>query len=235
MQLVSFTVTKYRSIKRAHKIQVERQTVLVGPNNEGKSNLLRALVTAMQILRGARQAQFVTRGGTGRLATTSSAYRWERDYPQALQATDPQGRFEITLEFELSPEEIADFRREVRSTLNGTLPIRISLGPERDVAITVIKKGPGGKALTAKSSTIAQFVSRRVNIEHIPAVRTASAAEQIVDQMVERELETLEGDPAYREALDSIAELQRPVLGRLSESIKETLVKFLPSVRDVSV
>ena len=54
MRLVSFTVTKYRSIKRAHKIQVGKQTVLVGPNNEGKSNLIRALVAAMRVLTRAR-------------------------------------------------------------------------------------------------------------------------------------------------------------------------------------
>lgn len=233
MRLVSFTVTKYRSITRAHKIRVARQAVLVGPNNEGKSNLLRALVTAMRVLGEARHEvppelrKFRLHG--------REFFDWSRDFPLGLQQKQPAGRSEITLEFELTPEEVQDFRREVSSDLNGTLPLRISLGDRGETRIEVVKKGPGGKALTAKSSKIAQFVSERVNFEQIPAVRTASAAEEIVSRMVERELEPLESETAYKQALDAIAELQQPVLDRLSASIKSTLVQFLPDVSKVEV
>jgi len=234
MKLVSFTVTKYRSIKKAHKIRIGRQTVLVGPNNEGKSNLLRALVTAMRVLTRPRLGYRRAAVGAIRFRHYTD-YDWERDYPQDLQPSQPQGRSEITLEFELTPEEISNFRREVRSTLNGTLPIRISFAPEGETKIVVVKKGPGGKALTQKSLVIAEFVAQHASFEHIPAVRTASSAQEIVNTMVERELETLESEPAYRQALDSIAALQQPLLDRLSSNIKETLIKFLPNVTDVRV
>lgn len=103
-------------------------------------------------------------------------------------------------------------------------------------SINVTKKGGrGAKALTAKSPQIARFVSRRLEFEHIPAVRTASAAQRIVAQMVERELETLESEDAYTQALAAITSLQQPVLDRLSLSIKETLSQFLPDVADVTV
>jgi len=51
MELISFSVQNYRSIAKANRIEVGRSTVLVGPNNEGKSNVLRALVTAMEVLK----------------------------------------------------------------------------------------------------------------------------------------------------------------------------------------
>jgi len=52
MQLVNFSVTNYRSITKAHKINLQNITVLVGRNNEGKSNILMALnVGKRQILR----------------------------------------------------------------------------------------------------------------------------------------------------------------------------------------
>jgi putative ATP-dependent endonuclease of the OLD family len=162
-------------------------------------------------------------------------YEWDRDFPQDLQAKEPAGRSEITLEFSLTPHEIADFKRSVKSDLNGTLPLRLSLGRDSDAQIAVVKKGPGGKVLTSKSRAIAEFVSRRVNFEHIPAVRTASSAQDIVTAMVARELETVESHKDYRAALQSIAALQRPLLDRLSSSIKDTLVKFLPDVTDVRV
>jgi hypothetical protein len=238
MRLVSFTVLKYRSIKTAHKVKVGSRTILVGPNNEGKSNLIRALVTAMSVLTTVREhaTAFIQERGRVRvpLMFQRSGYDWERDYPIELQ-DDLSGESEITLEFQLSNEEIEEFKSEIKSSLNGTLPLKISLGARGWVSIRVAKKGIGGKKLTAKSARIAKFVSRRVNFEHIPAVRTASAAQRIVAEMVERELAVLEAEPRYNEALRAIEDLQQPVLNRLSISIKQTLGQFLPDVSDVKV
>jgi len=50
MKLVDLSVTNYRSITNAHKITLQNLTVLVGKNNEGKSNLLTALNVAMTTL-----------------------------------------------------------------------------------------------------------------------------------------------------------------------------------------
>lgn len=235
MKLVSFTVTKYRSIKKASKVQIGRTTVLVGPNNEGKSNLIRALVTAMRAVTWARH-DLPRAGSAGALRLRHRVdYDWERDYPQDLQESDPNGRSEVVLEFELTAAEIRDFKRVVKSALNGTLPLRISLGRDFAAQIAVVKKGPGGSALTAKSRAIAGFVSERTNFEQIPAVRTAVSAQEIVGAMVERELATLEDDSKYQAALDAIATLQQPLLDRLSSNIRETLAKFLPDVAEVRV
>lgn len=51
MRLSSFSVVNYRSITNARKIQTNKTTVLVGKNNEGKSNILRALTLAMDIMK----------------------------------------------------------------------------------------------------------------------------------------------------------------------------------------
>lgn len=235
MKLVSFTVTKYRSIKNAHQIHVGNMTVLVGPNNEGKSNLLRALVTAMRVLMRAR----VYYVGQVRLRNyrfrSDADFDWKRDFPIDLQESQHTGHSDITLEFELTEDEIEEFRHDVHSRLNGTLPIRISLGPEAETDIKVIKKGPGGRSLTEKSKIIAKFVSTHISFEHIPAVRTANIAKEIVGTMVERELETLETEDDYIAALDSIARLQQPTLDRISLNIKDTLKKFLPAITSVRV
>lgn len=235
MRLVSFTVVKYRSITKAHKISVRRQTVLVGPNNEGKSNLLRALVIAMRVLTRSRGVSTGPQTRSLVRLSASSLFDWERDYPLHLQGTQPQGKSEISLEFELTAEEIQEFRREIRSELNGTLPLRISLPREGPASIVVVKRGPGGRTLTSKSRIIAEFVSKRVDFEHIPAVRTALSAQEIVSEMLARALQSLDSDSEYVNALEAIASIQQPILDRLSTSIRDTLVQFLPDVRDVKV
>lgn len=50
MRLVEFSVTNFRSITRAYKMPFKDITILVGKNNEGKSNLLNALNICMKIL-----------------------------------------------------------------------------------------------------------------------------------------------------------------------------------------
>lgn len=234
MQLVSFSVSNYRSITKAYKLPVRQSTVLIGPNNEGKSNVLRALVTALEIL----QALSGKRILAGRLRSfrvdSRETYYWPHDFPCSLQEKKLEGESMFDLEFRLTSNEVEEFAAEVGSSLNGTLPIQLTLG-QREPGFRVVKKGPGGPALSKKAERIASFVAKRININYIPAVRTAEAAEEIVTRMVERQLSAIEDDPAYRTALAEVAKLQQPLLDRLSDGIRDTLKEFLPNVKQVRV
>jgi predicted ATP-dependent endonuclease of OLD family len=138
----------------------------------------------------------------------------------------------MVLGFDLTPDELADFRDKIGSRLTGTLPIRVSIGPDR-ADVTVAKQGRGSVALSRKSDQIAQFVTDRIDFQHIEAVRTAESANEDVTDMVARELSQLEDEPEYREALQRLDELHQPVLDGLSESIKKTLGQFLHDVKAV--
>src|SRR5262249_38388226 len=144
------------------------------------------------------------------------------------------GESTFNVEFKLTDEEIEHFYDEVRSTLNGTLPIRLSLG-QKSPGFWITKKGPGASALSKKAEAIANFVAKRININYIPAIRTAEAATEIVTRMVERELSVVENDPTFKQALAEVAKLQQPVLDRISRGIRETLKEFLPKVDQVTV
>jgi putative ATP-dependent endonuclease of OLD family len=232
MRLKSFAVKKYRSITRTERIALGPCTVLVGPNNEGKSNILRALVLGMRILTRERHTRMLGRRSV--VSYRASGYEWERDYPIHLQATQPEGKTELILEFEPTPDELEEFKTEINSRLQGTIPLRIEIG-QKGTSVVVHKKGKGSTALSKKSDRIAAFITRKIDFEHIEAVRTANAAVSVVSEMVSRELEDLEEDPDYVAAVERIAEIQSPILDRLSLSIKNTLSKFLLDVKGVSV
>jgi energy-coupling factor transporter ATP-binding protein EcfA2 len=241
--LVSLTVKNFRSITKAHKLHLGNSTVLIGPNNEGKSNILRALVTALKVLSGVVHTVRVHRGAHGGRTIKlfrfsqiriSRYYNWGKDFPIVQQTRSPGGVSEFVLEFELSPKELIDFRGEVGSQLNGNLPIRITLGQE-SIKVEVAKQGRGGKSLTERSAMVADFVNQRLDFQYIPAVRTAKSAQEVVDIMLGSELESVEGDPKYSDALAEIARLQQPVLDRLSKAILAMLQQFLPAIKDVKV
>src|SRR3569833_3282695 len=84
MELVSFSVTNYRSITAAYKLPVKQATILIGPNNEGKSNILRALVTALEVLQslGGRR---ITGGRIRTYYDNRETYFWPHDFPISLK------------------------------------------------------------------------------------------------------------------------------------------------------
>lgn len=232
MRLKSFSVKKYRSITSTERIALGPCTVLVGPNNEGKSNILRALVLGMRIL--TRERYVSVQGRKHFVSYRASGYDWKRDYPIHLQVKQPEGATELVLEFEPSPEELIEFQEVIKSRLQGTIPLRINIGA-KETSVVVHKRGAGSAALSKKSDRIAAFITQKIDFEHIEAVRTASAAVRVVTEMVGRELERLESDADYVAAVEKIAELQTPILNQLSSNIKETLSKFLSDVSSVSV
>ncbi len=72
-------------------------------------------------------------------------------------------------------------------------------------------------------------------MKNIPTVRTASAASRLVDEMIQRELQGIEDTPEYRAAVERIAEIQAPILKKISSTIQEMLSTFLPDVKSVNV
>jgi putative ATP-dependent endonuclease of OLD family len=203
MRLVSLTVENFRSIMAARKIPIAQMTTLIGPNNEGKSNILRALAIGMNTLLGNRSGRprsLMPRHslivGGRRRHNRPNVYNWESDYPLRLQGVQSTKSSLITLEFELTPTEILEFENAIESRLNGTLPIAFAFKKD-GLKISVAKQGRSQRLLNAKADLIADFVADRLGLQYIPAVRTAAAAREIVDGLVASELAKVEDDPRY--------------------------------------
>ena len=231
MRLVSFSVTNFRSITDAHKIPIGDSTVLLGRNNEGKSNVLRALSIAMKALTShAGDEPYVYRD-----ARDSQAYSWRRDFPISLQSRTSGLDSIFRLEFELSSLETEEFRETIKSNLNGNLPIEVKFGKSNKAEINVRKQGPGGPALSAKSERVAKYIAAHIQFIYIPAVRTEDEAISVVQDMLSHELAKLERNAEYIAALQKIADLQQPILDKVSDSIQKSLTQFLPGIRGVTV
>jgi putative ATP-dependent endonuclease of OLD family len=229
VRLERFSIQKYRSIIAAEKLELGNLTVLVGPNNEGKSNILQALVVGMEELSSPRsrpQRAYRRRGGRH-----MDDYVWQRDFPQALQ--DKGGKSVMDFDFRLSEEEIEEFQREVGNRLNGALPLRIEFGTER--AVFSVRKQRHSKALSAKRVEIAQFMAKRVRVRYVPAVRDARVSSDIVRELVLTAVTSTRQDPEYEEALAKIRKIQQPVLDSLADAIRTRLHQLVPEVAGVTI
>lgn len=233
MRLSSFSVVNYRSITNARKIQTNNMTVLVGKNNEGKSNILRALTLAMDIMK-----MYSSDPRSLRLSANyqknRTRYVWERDYPLSLQERNPNGFSSIELDFELNTGDISAIRGLTGIRLSGHIPVRVSIN-HSSVKIDIPKRGTPAFSNVENKLKIIEYVCSKIDFNFIPAVRTEHDALRVVELLIEKQLLTLELNPEYIEATHTMERLQQDVLNGISAQLVGPLQEFLPSVRDVQI
>ena len=165
MKIASFNVTRFRSIEEA-ECRLHDMTILLGPNNEGKSNILRAMVIGMEELSR-------TAGRLGRyrrrpqLRGRRDAFDWERDFPLHLRETGEQTTV-LEFAFSLSDQEVAAFTAEVGSRINGDLRVSLTFDQNRGLI----------SLITQADQQLLQFASSWANsceIRSAPLMSPASA------------------------------------------------------------
>ena len=232
MKLSDFSVVNYRSITTARKIKTNNMTVLVGKNNEGKSNILRALTLAMDIMKiyskDPRSLQIAVR------PYLKNHYSWEKDYPISLQEKNPNGWSSIDLNFELDEQDILAIRSMTGIRLSGCIPVRVSTNGAA-AKIDIPKRGTAAFADADNKKKIIEYVCFKIDFNFIPAVRTEYDALRVVDSLIEKSLETLDTNPDYINSMNKIEELQQGILDGISNQIIEPLQEFLPTVRNVQI
>lgn len=233
MKLSSFSVINYRSITNARKIQTNNMTVLVGKNNEGKSNILRALTLAMDIMKMYASDPRSLRLSANYLKNRAR-YVWEMDYPISLQEKNPNGFSSIELDFELNAGEIAAIRGLTGIRLSGHIPVRVSIN-HSTIKIDIPKRGTPAFSNLENKLKIIEYVCFKIDFNFIPAVRTEHDALRVVETLIQRQLASLESNPEYIEANRTIERLQQEVLDGISTQLVAPLQEFLPSVRGVQI
>lgn len=72
-----------------------------------------------------------------------------------------------------------------------------------------------------------------MSINHIPAVRTADEAIRAVSLLASNSIRRVQLQSDYKQALDTIESIQRPIYEELQQQLTVTLQRFLPNVRSV--
>lgn len=228
MKLRSFTIENYRSIKNARKIDISDLTTIIGRNNEGKSNILRALNVAMTII-GKRRSL-----ASARLRPNKDDffYNRKRDFPIDLQDETESGETAFELEFySFSPSEKKGLEKIIgKAYSKDSISIRIEIGIQEKPCITC-----ECKEISKFTNEITDFVSSHITFNYISAIRTNENAEYVVQSLVSSELKILEGDKKYKKALETIKKIREPLLKKVSKNVKKSLIEFLPSIRDLRI
>lgn len=229
MKLSYVTIGYYRSITEAYKIDLSNLTLLLGKNNEGKTNIIKAIELGMEIL---QDADLYVR----RKRIISRLYNWHEDYPLSLQKSKliKNKQTKIRFDFSMEPSEASELSRIIGSTLNTELSIYFSIGEENVLSVTVPKRGKNATAISKKVLYICDYICSKFNIQYIPAIRAESDAYETLANMVEDELSSIVDDK-YLECLDYIENIQQNRLTALAARVRNPLKNFLPSVKAISI
>lgn len=232
MKLVEFSVTNYRSVTTAHKIPIDNLTVLVGKNNEGKSNILSALNVAMSAVMSHGGMSVVPRRYIAR-ERHRFCYLWTRDFPIQLQDRKSGLESIFRLNFRLEGQELSEFQSLTGIRGNEDIPISVKIGKDNVPKVEVPKRGSA--SYNKKSAVITEFISQRISFNYIQAVRTEEMALQALSEVIRNGLQSLRNNSDYLEARKRANVLIQQLVDEMSERLLEPLRIFIPSLQDVKI
>ncbi len=232
MQLRTFYVKSYRSIVEGTMQNIGDYCVIVGPNNSGKSNLLRAVLVSLSIAldgdfrRARRNRQYS-------YAYTGDDYNWDRDIPTSLRDEKNSSTiFKLTFEFSQADKD--EFKEEFGINLSKSLQMKFELFKDK-TEYNIIMPGKAKKPMEEKIREIGLFIRRKLDYQYIPCVRSSEFTAEYFQKLLRKELMQLEQNSVYLECIEKIKSLHKPIVDRLEERLTSSLKTFMPNINNVKL
>lgn len=264
MKLLSFSITNFRSITKAHKIDLSwwKVLVLVGKNNEWKSNILKALNLCMNAINwyynyisGLHYSR--------RYWYLKDRYSRERDFPIGITWKNENSIFQ--LEFQIKDNELLEFEKSVWENFWSKFFLQISFWKnssptfsikwedkvlEKPKKLNWIKKIKNGSEnfemrkisgfiklheFEDKIEKIINFISNKIDFTYIPAIRTEKEIVDLINSRLSVSLKKLERNEEYINAIKKIQDLQKPIFSKIEKTIKWPIQSFIPDVKNVKI
>lgn len=245
MKLHRITIKNYRSISKKTTFELSDFTSLIGPNNEGKTNILRALTLAFAIIREwknrpiarnqlegwyARRffAQLRLHSGTNLV----SDFNFDRDYPKHIKKGSS---IEIELTFQLSESEIEEFKYETGMNNNGELPLTIKIEHNK-LSLVINKRGRGNITYNRNVRKIANYIDTRIGILSVPAIRNSTQMLEVAQDFAQRHLQaSLFSNEHYQNLMQEIKQIEDNYLNTLSENITKQIQGYAENISEVEL
>lgn len=235
MRIKKFTVANYRSILGAKNITMGNYTVLVGKNNEGKSNLIRALNLAIGNMKqiASRNIHPSKNGwNMARYFTSNTVYSYDVDFPKSNQ-NRRNAVTKIQLHFELSDTDISNFYQSLKLRTNDSLTLVFTYDDNDMLNIQVAKKG--GKHWQDQILDIIKFISQGVNFTYIPAVRTSNTFQSIIDSELRLAIDKTIENEEYQNLIDRLFQIEQSAVDDIAKLMTPKLSEWLPTVSGVRI
>lgn len=175
MRLESLGVTNFRSIINTEEIVLNDRTIIVGKNNEGKSNYLNALNIALNLLLELSNTRFLINRYHRLPRYERNLFIWKRDYPLKNQSKSKFPPTTFTLKFSLNDEELKELKEKTSLSLTKYLIVEIKITKnDLDLSfdMTIYKHNKNKTQIKRQIEKIVEFINENIKYVYIPAIRT---------------------------------------------------------------
>lgn len=232
MKLIEFSVTNYRSITQANKIKLQDFTVLVGKNNEGKSNLLRAMNVAMTVLMEHIDTRIPLKIYS-RKFSNRNVYSWDKDFPFQYKNRKKGLTSIFSLRFKLDDNELDEFHKETNIRGNSEINVTIKIGKDDVPDVSIPKRG--SSSYNQKQELVIKFICKKIKFNYIQAIRTDDMARETLGSLINSKLQELTHNSEYIETQNRLTTLKQRTLDTLAPKLVAPLKTFLPELNDVKI
>lgn len=245
MKLHRITIKNYRSISKKTTFELSDFTSLIGPNNEGKTNILRALTLAFAIIREWKYRPITRKQLEGMYArrffrqlrlnsgtNLISDFDFDRDYPKHIKKSTS---IEIELTFQLTETEIEEFKNETGMNNNGELPLTIKIERNK-LSLVINKRGRGNITYNRNVRKIANYIDTRIGILSVPAIRDSTQMLEVAQDFAQRHLQaSLFANEHYQDLMQEIKQIEDDYLNTLSENITKRIQGYAQNISEVEL
>ncbi|MGP0637596.1 ATP-dependent nuclease [Staphylococcus xylosus] len=245
MKLDEVYIENFRSIIEMN-IKMSNYTVVLGKNNVGKTNVMKAIIRGWNILDEAFSSN-VSRFKSSKSETKQIRIRryskimeeMEKDFP-IVDSEDINDYCNVIIGFyfNINEEELLEIKSKLNnnSKLNGRIYIEINYDNEGNHFVKVKINEYGGflRSITSINFVI-EFVKTKFDIDYIQSIRTEDTATDIVQEAVKERLRDLTNSDEYNKAVKLINNLQEKEIEKISEQIEPDLKRYLNNIDSVEV
>ncbi|CAM4365100.1 ATP-dependent nuclease [Lacicoccus alkaliphilus] len=243
MKIEKIKIENFRSLNSIDFL-LDNFLVIFGKNNEGKSNVLRAIKRFDEILEYSidRENRYSKTKGV-RLNFLYPRYdkvnNIENDIPvEIMQLHTTKKTTNIIVGFLLNDSEVNTLNGLLTSTSKATKKIEVAVSYSRDLDCKIaVKLKENGRSLSVLKNVFItlNFIRENFTINYIPSVRTEEDAMRIIENIIDDRLKDLKDNEEFHEALEKINDLQSSLLNELADQIEPDLKSYLPNIRSVDI
>lgn len=244
MKINDIYIKNFRSIIESN-ITLSNYNVVFGKNNEGKSNILKAINRGWDIVNDfsnyppkyldIKQKRRINHRFKYKVPTSWSR-EIEEDIP--IDLGNKSNSVTIRFGFSLSEAEQVELAKLLKTKTKITDLIYIEVKYNESLFYQCkVKLNMNGKFLSSNYNIhiSTKFIIENFHIDFIPSIRTEDTATEIIQSAVRERLKDLKLNEEYSNAINLINDLQNQELKKLSSQIEPDMKKYLKNIKSVEI
>lgn len=233
MKISKFEVNNFRSIISPEAIEFGQYNVIIGVNNIGKSNLINALVLALNLVKQSSYMKVLRGDRRGLISIDRNQYNRERDFPKNIKNGERKNTI-FKLTFQLDDDEKDELYKEYGVNISKQIVLRFYFSEENRGTYDVVMRGKANKKFNDNKHKIARYIANNLNPIYVPCIRTAEMSEEAFEEALEARMTILDEDTEYKRCLDVISQKQNEVLVGFQDEIRDIVARYIPSVAGIN-